>query len=141
VAGGNTVILPKPTSVYTFQGGSVFKTKQLTVNADVYYTHFQNAYSSINDPNNTSEFDQVAQGDAVTKGFEGEANFYLTRGFSFYINGTAGSAKYVSQMVPNTANGGVLAVNPDYERWVANTPSNTDVKYRSIRFDLPAEAL
>lgn len=138
VTGANTVVLPKPTSVYTFQGGSVFKTKQLTVNADIYYTHFQNAYSSINNPNNASEFDQVSQGDAVTKGFEGEANFYLTRGFSFYINGTAGQAKYVSQMVPSILNGGALAVNPDYERWVANTPSNTEafgLTYQQKHFD------
>ena len=27
--------------------------KQVTLNGDVYYTHFQNAYSSINDPQNT----------------------------------------------------------------------------------------
>ena len=36
----------------------------------------------------------------MTKGFEGEANVYLTRGLSFYINGTVGNAKYVSQMIP-----------------------------------------
>jgi iron complex outermembrane receptor protein len=104
----------------------------------VYYTHFQNAYSSINDPNNTSEFDQVSQGDAVTKGFEGEANVYLTRGFSFYINGTAGEAKYVSQTIPNALNKGVLSVNPNYERWVANTPSNTEafgLTYQQKHFD------
>ena len=74
----------------------------------------------------------------MTKGFEGEANFYLTRGFSFYINGTAGSAKYVSQMVPSATNGGVVAVNPDYERWVANTPSNTEafgLTYQQKHFD------
>ena len=77
VAGANVAILPKPTSVYTFQGGTVYKVKQLSINADYYYTHYQNAYSSINDPQNTNEFDQVAQGDAVSRGFEGELNFYL----------------------------------------------------------------
>ncbi len=136
VTGANVAILPKPTGVYTFQGGTVYKMKQLTLNADVYYTHFQNAYSSINDPNNPSEFDQVAQGDAVTKGFEGEANVYLTRGFSFYINGTAGEAKYVSQMIPNSSN--VLAPNVNYEKWVANTPSDTEafgLSYQQKHFD------
>jgi iron complex outermembrane receptor protein len=136
VTGANVAILPKPTSVYTYQGGTVFKMKQVTLNGDVYYTHFQNAYSSINDPNNTSEFASVAQGDAVTKGFEGEATFFLTRGLSFYINGTAGNAKYVSQMVPNSK--GVLATNPNYERWVANTPSNTEafgLTYQQKHFD------
>jgi iron complex outermembrane receptor protein len=137
VSGANVAILPKPTGVYTFQGGSVFKMKQLTLNGDVYYTHFQNAYSSINDPNNTQEFDQVAQGDAVTKGFEGQATVYLARGLSFYINGTVGNAKYVSQMIPNSK--GVLAVNPNYNRWVANTPSDTEafgLTYQQKHFDI-----
>ena len=137
VAGGNTVLLPKPTSVYTFQGGTVYKMKQLTINGDYYYTHFQNAFSSINDPNNASEFDQVAQGDAVTRGFEGEANVYLVRGLSFYINGTVGQAKYVSQMIANSK--GVLAPNPNYNRWVANTPSDTEafgLTYQQKHFEV-----
>jgi len=139
VTGANVAILPKPTSVYTFQAGSVYKIKQLTLNVDAYHTHYQNAYSSINDPNNTSEFDQVAQGDAVTRGFEGEATVLLTRGLSFYVNGTAGEAKYVSAMIPNATNKGVLAPNPDYERWVANTPSNTEafgLTYQQKHFEL-----
>jgi len=138
VTGANVAILPSPTSVYTFQGGSVYKMKQVTLNVDAYYTHFQNTYSSINDPNNTSEFDQVAQGDAVTKGFEGEATFYLTRGLSFYINGTAGNAKYVSPTIPLVTNKGVVGPNPNYERWVANTPSNTEafgLTYQQKHFD------
>ena len=53
VSGANVAILPKPTGVYTFQGGTVYKMKQLTLTGDVYYTHFQNAYSSINDPRTT----------------------------------------------------------------------------------------
>jgi iron complex outermembrane recepter protein len=137
VANGNVAILPKPTSVYTYQGGSVLKLKQVTLNGDVYYTHYQNAYSSINDPNNTNEFDQVAQGDAVTKGFEGEANVYLTRGLSFYVNGTVGNAKYVSQMVPNGK--GVLVTNPNYNKWVANTPSDTEafgLTYQQKHFEI-----
>jgi iron complex outermembrane recepter protein len=136
VAGANVAILPKPTSVYTFQGGTVYKMKQLTLNGDVYYTHFQNAYSSINDPNNPSEFDQVAQGDAVTRGFEGEANVYLTRGLSFYINGTVGNAKYVSRTIPNSK--GVQADNPNDNLWVANTPSDTEafgLTYQQKHFD------
>lgn len=126
VSGANVAVLPKPTSVYTFQAGSVYKMKQVTLNVDAYYTHYQNAYSSINDPNNASEFDQVAQGDAVSKGFEGEATFFLFRGLSFYINCTAGTGKYVSAKIPSILNKGALALNPDYERWVANTPSNTE---------------
>jgi iron complex outermembrane receptor protein len=44
---------------------------------------------------------------------------YLTHGLSFYANGTAGTAKYISQSI----NG---VVNPNYGLWVANTPANTE---------------
>jgi iron complex outermembrane recepter protein len=137
VTGGNAQILPSPTGVYTFQGGTVFKLKQVTLNADVFYTHFQNAFSSITDPNNTSAYAWVSSGDAVSKGFEGEANFYLTRGLSFYVNGTAGKANYVSQEIPNAHN--VLTTNINYGKWVADTPSNTEafgLTYQQKHFDV-----
>jgi iron complex outermembrane receptor protein len=105
----------------------VLKLKQVTLNGDVYWTKFQNAYSSVTDPNNTTGFDWVSSGDAVTKGFEGEANVYLTRGLGFYVNGTVGTAKYVSN---GFANKGL---------WVANTPSNTEafgLTYQQKHFDL-----
>ncbi len=127
VTGANVVNLPKPTGVKTYQGGSVLKLKQVTLNADVYYARFQNAYSAVTDPNNTTGFDWVASGDSVTKGFEGEANIYLTHGLSFYLNGTAGSARYVSSGYVNKG------------LWVANTPSNTEafgLTYQQKHFDL-----
>ena len=137
VTGGNALILPNPTGVYTFQGGSVFKLRQLTLNADVYYTHFQNAFSSVTDPNNPTGFDYIASGDAVSKGFEGEANVYLTRGLSFYINGTAGKADYVSRSLPTAT--GAQTTNQNYGKWVANTPSNTEafgLTYQQKHFDI-----
>jgi iron complex outermembrane recepter protein len=73
---------------------------------------------------NASEFDYVTSGDAVTKGFEGEVNVYITHGLSFYANGTAGKARYVSPTVPN--NKGVPIANVNYGSWVANTPSDTE---------------
>jgi iron complex outermembrane receptor protein len=107
--GGSVLLTPKPTGVSTYQGGTVLKLKQVTLNADVYYTKFQNAYTAIPDSNNSSGVDYVASGDSVTKGFEGEVNVYITHGLSFYANGTAGTARFV-----NTG------------MWVANTPSNTE---------------
>ena len=127
VTGANVVVTPKPTIVRTYQGGSVLKLKQVTLNADVYYARFQNAYSSVTDPNNTTGFDWVSSGDSVTKGFEGEVNVYVTRGFSFYVNGTAGSAKYVSDGFINKG------------LWVSTTPSNTEavgLTYQQKHFDL-----
>jgi iron complex outermembrane receptor protein len=136
VTGANVITLPKPTGVYTFQGGTVLKLKRVTLNADVYYTHFQNAYSAVTDPNNTNAEDYVSSGDAVTKGFEGEANVYITHGLSFYVNGTVGKANYVSQTLP-TATG--TMTNPNYGLWVANTPANTEafgLTYQQKHFDL-----
>jgi iron complex outermembrane recepter protein len=93
----------------------------VTLNADVYYTKFQNAYTSIPDSNNPSAVDYVASGDSVTKGFEAEANVYITHGLSFYANGTVGKADYVNTGL-----------------WVANTPSNTEafgLTYQQKHFD------
>jgi iron complex outermembrane receptor protein len=121
VKGGDVVTTPKPTGVSTYQGGTVLKLKQVTLNADVYYTKFQNAYTAIPDSNNTSAFDYVASGDSVTTGFEGEANVYITHGLSFYANGTVGKAHYV-----------------DTGLWVANTPSDTEafgLTYQQKHFD------
>ena len=113
VTGANVVLTPKPTGALTFQGGSVLKIKQLTLNADYYHTHFQNTYVSIPDPDNASAVDYTQGGDTVTKGFEGEANLYLTHGFGLYANGTAGSAHYVTDELPSKG------------LWVANTPAST----------------
>jgi iron complex outermembrane receptor protein len=63
----------------------------------------------------------------VTQGFEGEANVYVTRGFSFYLNGTEGSAKYVTGNLPSKG------------LWVANAPANTEalgLTYQQKYFDL-----
>jgi iron complex outermembrane recepter protein len=135
--GGNVLTAPKPTGVNTYQGGTVLKLKQVTFNADVYYSKFQNAYTSIPDSNNASAVDYVTGGSSSTKGFEGEVNVYLTHGLSFYANGTAGVAKYISQTLPN--NKGVQVANPNYGFWVANTPSNTEafgLTYQQKHFDI-----
>jgi iron complex outermembrane receptor protein len=113
------------------------KLKKVTLNADAFYIHFQNAFSSVTDPNNTTGFDWIASGDSVSKGFEGEANVYITRGLSFYINGTAGTAKYVTKTLPDGKGGQTPNVN--YGLWVANTPSDTEafgLTYQQKHFDL-----
>lgn len=126
VKNANVSLLPKPTSAKTVQGGTVVKLRRMTLNADVYYTHFQNTYSALPDPNVATATQYTASGDSATKGFEGEANLYLTHGLSFYANGTAGTAKYVTD---NLANHGL---------WVANTPANTQafgLAYQQKYFD------
>jgi len=125
-SGGTVALLPKPTGVKTYQAGTVLKLKQVTLNADVFYIRFQNPYTSVSQ-NNTTGIDWVSAGDTVSKGFEGEANVYLTRGLSFYVNGTVGTAKYASD---GFANKGL---------WVANSPANTEAfgfTYQQKHFDL-----
>jgi len=136
VAGGNVALTPKPTGAKSYQGGSVLKLKNVTLNTDVYYIRYQNAYVASPDPNNTSAFDYSTGGDSASKGFEGELNVYIRHGLSFYINGTAGTAKYISQMVPVN---GVMTVNPNYNLWVASTPSDTEafgLTYQQKYFDI-----
>jgi iron complex outermembrane receptor protein len=112
--------VPPPTGVSTYQGGTVLKLKMVTLNADVYYTKFQNTYTAIPDMSNSNAFNYVTSGDSVTKGFEGEVNVYITHGLSFYANGTAGKANYVNTGL-----------------WLANTPANTEafgLTYQSKHF-------
>ncbi len=121
VKNGDVLTTPKPTGVSTYQGGTVLKLKRLTLNADLYYIKFQNAYTSIPDTSNPNATDYVASGDSVTKGFEAEMNVSLTHGLNFYVNGTVGKADYVNTGL-----------------WVANTPANTEafgLTYTQKHFD------
>lgn len=116
---GTVTVLPKPSFALTLQTGTVLKLHRMTFDADYYHVHFGNAYTAIADPNIQSGTQFYSSGDSVTQGFEGETNLALLRGLNFYANGTYGVAKYVSQ----TING---AVNVNYQKWVANTPANTE---------------
>jgi iron complex outermembrane receptor protein len=130
--GSNVSVLPKPTQAKTYQGGTVLKFKRVTVDADAFYTHFDNSYVSSPDVNNPGATLYQQGGSSVSKGFEAETNIYVGRGLSFYGNGTAGSARYVSQSI----NG---VTNTNYNAWVANTPSDTEslgFTYQQKYFDI-----
>jgi iron complex outermembrane receptor protein len=107
-------VLPKPTSVKTYQIGSVVKFNRWTLDADAYYSHFQNPYSSYIDAT-TGESYFYQTGPANTKGVEAESTVLMGHGFSLYLNGTLGVAKY--QEGPNYPGGGL---------WLATTPKNTE---------------
>lgn len=113
--GGNVLTPPKPTLAKTYQAGSVLKFNRWTLDWDAYYVHFQNPYTSNLDPiSGESVF--TLTGPSNTKGMEAESTIAVGHGFSLYLNGSVGSAKY--QTGPNFPNGGL---------WVANTPKNTEV--------------
>jgi iron complex outermembrane receptor protein len=114
VPGGNVETPPLPTIAKAYQAGSVLKKNRWTLDFDAYYVHFQNAYDSYTDPT-TTEAVYIATGPTNTKGLEFESHIMLGGGFSLYLNGSKGAAKY--QGGPNYPNGGL---------WVQNTPRDTE---------------
>ncbi len=114
VPGAQVLVPPKPTLAKTYQTGTVLKHRRWTLDADAYYVHFQNAYDTYTDPSSLEPV-SVATGPTNSKGLEAESNIVVGWGFSLYVNGTMGSAKY--QGGPNYPNGGL---------WVANTPKNVE---------------
>ena len=111
---GNPTTPPKPQLAKTYQVGSVIKFRRWTLDADAYYVHFQNAYDSYIDPT-TNELVFIASGPINTKGIEAESNVIVGWGFSLYLNGSMGSAKY--QEGGGFPNGGL---------WEANSPKNVE---------------
>jgi iron complex outermembrane recepter protein len=107
VKNATVALTPKPTQTRTFQFGSVLKTNRFTLDADAYFIHAGNAYSSAPDP--TGEPVYYATADTHTKGFEAEGNAVIGKGFFLYGNGTIGSAKYA-----------------DTQLWVASSPHDTE---------------
>jgi len=105
---------PKPTLARTYQIGQVFKARRWTLDADLYYVHFQNGYDSYTDPVSLEPV-YVPTGPSNTKGIEAESNIIIGWGLSLYLNGTLGSAKYAEG--PGFPNGGL---------WVADTPKNLE---------------
>jgi iron complex outermembrane receptor protein len=114
-------VLPKPTTVKTYQAGSVLKFNRWTLDFDGYYSHFQNPYSSFFDPTTTESY-FYQTGPSNSKGVEAESNIQLVRGFSLYLNGTLGVARFQKT-----------------DLWVPSTPKNTEavgLTYRMKGWDL-----
>jgi len=120
-AGAQVAVLPHPTSVKTYQGGTVVKFNRWTLDFDGYYSHFQNPYSSyIDATTGESYFYQTPP--TNTKGVEAETNFLIGYGLSLYLNGTYGVARYQNTHL-----------------WVANTPETTataGLQYRYKGWDV-----
>lgn len=118
--GALVAVLPKPTTTKTYQIGSVVKFNRMTLDVDGYYSHFQNPYSSTPDASGEPVFYQT--GPSNTKGVEAESSIMIGHGFSLYLNGTLGSAKYAQTGL-----------------WVQNAPKNTETvgfTYRVRSWDL-----
>jgi iron complex outermembrane receptor protein len=120
--------LPKQQHNTTYQGGTVFKLKNVTLDLDAFHIRFQSGFSSQTDAT-TGEPDYFAQPSSISKGFEGQTNLYMGHGLSAYLNATWEKAQYTGfQIIYPT--GATNNANPYYLAtpsglWVQQTPSDT----------------
>ena len=125
--------LPKQQKNTTYQTGTMLIFKKVTFDADYFYIHFDNSYSSTTDPI-TGEPDFFAQPPSVTQGIEGESNIQFVHGLGAYLNASYNHGVYVgSQSVScnSTAAGctsttPTLTVNVPSGLWIAQTPSDVE---------------
>src|SRR5471032_1675489 len=97
---------PKPQTSKTYQIGTVWKSPRYTLDVDVFHTKLDGAYSSSLD--NFGNAIYYLNGTQINKGVEAEGNVVIGGGFSAYLNGSYGSAKY------------------DTGKWVAGAPKDTE---------------
>ncbi len=91
-----------PESTWSYQIGTVFHRRWLSLGADAYYIDFNNYINSNTVAGQTSYFNQGA---AIFKGLEFEGTVTLGSGFAVYANGTLNDSVY-------TTNGNNLAQTP-----------------------------
>jgi iron complex outermembrane receptor protein len=106
VKNASVTVLPSPVKAKTLQIGSMWQSNRFTLDVDAYQIKFDNAYSSSTDAQGEVTF--FSNGESTSKGIEAESNVILGGGFSVYVNGTYGSAKYGNGL------------------WIANAPSDTE---------------
>jgi iron complex outermembrane recepter protein len=128
-AGAEVATAPPPTIASTYQGGTVLKLNRLSLDADGYHIHFVNQYSSYtytSGPNNGLTY-YYATPPSDTNGLEGEGNIAFGSGFSLYLNGTLGEAKYEAAAAqPATLANGEAAIPATSAAWVAEAPHDTE---------------
>ena len=141
VTGAQVQAAPPPTIATTYQGGTVYKANNFTMDADAYHIHFINQYSSYtytSGPNNGLSY-YYATPPSDTEGLEGEGNLAFGHGISMFLNGTLGKAMYEASngTAPTTQNPTGTAPSPS--AWVALAPHDTEeiaLTYQSKGWDL-----
>ena len=141
VTGAQVQATPPPTIATTYQGGTVYKANNFTMDADAYHIHFVNQYSSYtytSGPNNGLTY-YYATPPSDTDGLEGEGNIAFTKSISLFLNGTLGKAMYEASngTVPTTQNPNGTPASTS--AWVALAPHDTEevaLSYQSKGWDL-----
>jgi iron complex outermembrane receptor protein len=140
VTGAQVAVNPPPTVASTYQGGTVVKFNRVSMDADVYHIHFVNQYSSYtpSSGDNAGFTYYYATPPSDTNGVEAESNIYVSKGLSFFLNGTLGEAKYESSSgTAATATSPAVPAAPS--AWVASAPHDTEslgVTYQEKGWDL-----
>jgi iron complex outermembrane receptor protein len=137
-------VLPKQQKNTTYQTGTVFKLKKVTFDADYYYIHFDNSYSSTTNLANGEPI-YFVQPSSITQGLEGESNIYIKYGLSVYLNASYDKATYRGTLAATCtgsttacAAAGTLNVTAPSGLNVAQTPSDIEtegVTYQHKAFD------
>jgi len=81
---------PKPQTSTNYQLGTVHQSRNLTLDADIYYIDFDNKIASTGTGNDLVYYNQ---GGVVYKGIEAAATYYIGSGFSVHANASINSAK------------------------------------------------
>ena len=81
---------PKPQTSTNYQLGTVHQSRNLTLDADIYYIDFDNKIASTGSGNDLVYYNQ---GGVVYKGIEAAATYYIGSGFSVHANASVNSAK------------------------------------------------
>ncbi|MFZ6746377.1 TonB-dependent receptor [Undibacterium sp. JH2W] len=81
---------PKPQTSTNYQLGVVHQSRDLSLDADVYYIDFNNKIASTGTGNDVVYYNQ---GGVIYKGIEAAATYYLGSGFSLHANASLNSAK------------------------------------------------
>jgi len=81
---------PKAQTSTNYQLGTVHQSRNLTLDADIYYIDFDNKIASTGSGNDLVYYNQ---GGVVYKGIEAAATYYIGSGFSVHANASLNSAK------------------------------------------------
>jgi iron complex outermembrane receptor protein len=112
---GSTNLAPQET--WSYQAGTTWQTRQLSVSGDVYYIHFGNEILSEKFGPDTIYYNA---GGTNYKGVESNATYYLGMGLSLYANGSVNRAKVIENAQTNCATG-----NCTGGLWVPDAPNAT----------------
>ncbi len=140
VTGAQVGTTPNPTVASTYQGGTVLQFDRISLDADFYHIHYDNAYASykVTDPTSTDFGNSYyySTPPSNTTGVEAEGNLFLVRGLSLVMNGTLGRDQYEASAGQKLSNGTVVPATGAL--WVAGAASSTasgGVTYQNRSFD------